>query len=66
MALDKKYITKVRISALDVVHSNAHMSISTSTLQGNEKGYIVLLLVVAVASGQRVFGYWMTLLSIKS
>lgn len=32
----KKKVTKISISGLKVVHSNAHMSTSTSTLEGND------------------------------
>lgn len=43
-----------------------HTGVYLYNLESNDKGYIVLLLVVAVASGQRGFGCWMTLLAIKS
>lgn len=37
-----------------MIHSNAHMNISASTLEDNGKGYRLLLLVAVVAGGQRV------------
>jgi len=42
------------------------MSTSTGTLEDNARGYMEALRIVAVETGQRLFGFWNTLFGVKS